>query len=301
MPIAIEQFDLSRYDLIISSSHAIAKAVITGPDQLHICYCHSPMRYAWDLQHQYLSEANLKNGLKSWFVRWQLQKMRNFDFRTAAGVDYFISNSDYVGRRIKKTYRRDSITIYPNVAVEDFDVVAKKEDFYFTASRMVPYKKIGSIVEAFSLMPDKKLIVIGDGPQAEIIKQLAGPNVQLLGYQPFSILKKYMETARAFIFAAEEDFGIVPVEAQACGTPVIAFRKGGVLETVQEGVTGVFFNEQSPISIKTAVEKFESEFVLNTDVIRKNAERFSSERFVFEFKQFIDDKTNSFLNSEVRL
>lgn len=290
MPFAIEQLNLSGYDLIISSSHAVAKGVISGPDQLHICYCHSPIRYAWDLQSQYLRESGLETGIKSLIARYILYKIRGWDYRSAAGVDYFISNSDYIGRRIHKVYGQESFTIYPNVAVEDFEVFEDKEDFYLTASRMVPYKKIDLIVESFSRMPDKKLVVIGDGPQYEKVKNSASDNVEILGYQDFNVLKSYMKKARAFVFAAEEDFGIIPVEAQACGTPVIAYGKGGALETVIEGVTGVFFKEQSVESIESAVIHFESEFVLNTDSIRSHSEKFSTERFAREFESFVKSK-----------
>lgn len=294
MPLAVEQFDLSTYDLIISSSHAVAKGVITGPDQLHICYCHSPIRYAWDMQSQYLEEAGLAKGLKSWVARVLLHRIRNWDYRTANGVDHFISNSDYIARRINKVYRRSADTIYPNVAVEDFPLKSEKEDFYLAASRMVPYKKIDLIVRAFSKMPDKKLVVIGDGPQFEKVKQAAAPNITIMGYQPFEILRDHMQRAKAFVFAAEEDFGIIPVEAQACGTPVIAFSKGGVLETVVDGKTGVLFQEQTEKSIQAAVERFEQEFQFDPDAIRLHACSFSTERFKTQFKSFVGQKSEEF-------
>lgn len=294
MPLAIEQFDLSGYDLVISSSYAVAKGVITGPDQLHICYCHSPIRYAWDMQGQYLKESGLEKGLKSWLARYLLYKIRNWDYRTANGVDHFISNSDYIGRRIKKVYHRASTTIYPNVAVEDFFIKEVKDDFYLTASRMVPYKKIDLIVKAFAKMPDKTLIVIGDGPQFEKVKAAATPNVKILGYQSFDVLKDHMQRAKAFVFAAEEDFGIIPVEAQACGTPVIAFGKGGSCETVIDGKTGVFFFEQSELAIQNAVEKFEVSFNADSYVIRQHAMSFSTECFQSKFKIFVDEKCREF-------
>jgi glycosyltransferase involved in cell wall biosynthesis len=296
MPLAIEQFDLSDYDLIISSSYAVAKGVITGPDQLHICYCHSPIRYAWDMQSQYLKESGLERGLKSWLARYLLYKIRNWDYRTSNGVDYFISNSDYIGRRINKVYRRESTTIYPNVAVEDFSINEVKDDFYLTASRMVPYKKIDLIVKAFANMPYKKLIVIGDGPQYEKIKAAATPNVKILGYQSFDVLRDHMQRAKAFVFAAEEDFGITPVEAQACGTPVIAFGKGGSCETVIEGKTGVFFFQQTESAIQNAVEKFEVSFNADPHVIRQHAMSFSTECFQSKIKEFIDEKCKEFLH-----
>jgi glycosyltransferase involved in cell wall biosynthesis len=293
MPLAIEQFDLRGYDLVISSSHAVAKGVITGPDQLHICYCHSPIRYAWDLQHQYLKESGLERGMKSWIARALLHYLRLWDSRTANGVDVFIANSRYIARRILKVYRREAEVIYPPVDVEAFTLRQDKEDFYLTASRMVPYKRIDLIVEAFSQMPDKRLVVIGDGPEMPKVRAKAGPNVTLLGYQPFEVLRDYMQRAKAFVFAAEEDFGIAPVEAQACGTPVIAFGKGGAAETVVAGETGVFFQDQNVPSLIRAVEEFER---LRFDPlrVRKNAERFSSERFRREFAALIEREWSSF-------
>ncbi|MDP3465615.1 MAG: glycosyltransferase family 4 protein [Sulfuricurvum sp.] len=286
MPLAVEQFDLSDYDLVISSSHAVAKGVITGPDQHHICLCYSPIRYAWDLQHQYLRESGLDSGLKGWIAKYMLHKIRLWDSRTANGVDEFIAISHFIARRIWKVYRRESTVIYPPVDVEAFELYDKKEDFYLTASRMVPYKKIDLIVEAFSTMPDKKLIVIGDGPDFEKIKAKAGANVLLMGYQPFEVLRDTMQRAKAFVFAAEEDFGIAPVEAQACGTPVIAFGHGGATETVVDGMSGLFFDTQSIESLCGAVERFEA-MQWEPGKVRDNAIRFGNERFKEEFQHYV--------------
>ena len=293
-PLAVEQFDLSSYDLIISSSHAVAKGVLTHAGQVHVCYCHSPMRYAWDLYHQYIKESGLNSGIKGFFAKVVLHRIRQWDIASTNRVDYFISNSNYIGRRIKKVYNRDSVTIYPNVAVQNFEVSLEREDFYFTCSRMVPYKKIDVIVEAFNQMPDKKLIVIGDGPDFKKIKKIAGDNIILMGYQPFEILKQHLSKAKAFVFAAEEDFGIIPVEAQACGTPVIAYGKGGVTETVIQNKTGVYFNKQSPASIVEAVNLFEknSEKYDHAE-IAKHASRFSTQRFkteIFNYLEIISSK-----------
>ena len=294
-PLAIEQFDLSEYDVIISSSHAVAKGVLTNVNQLHICYCYTPMRYAWDLYHQYLKETGLSKGLKGSVAKLVLHYMRIWDLSTVNRVDYFVAISNYIAKRIKKVYGRDSVVIYPPVEVDKFEIYTKKEDFYLTASRMVPYKKIDLIVEAFSRLPDKKLVVIGDGPDFEKIKKKAGRNVELLGYQPFDVLKSYMQRAKAFIFAAEEDFGIIPVEAQACGTPVIAYGKGGALETVIKDKTGVFFYEQTVDSLIEAIKRFESvEDKFDILEIRKNAEKFSKERFKLEFKSFVERKIEEF-------
>lgn len=296
MPLAIEQLDVSDYDLIISSSHAVAKGIMTGPDQLHISYVHSPIRYAWDLQHQYLKEAKLERGIKSWLARGILHYIRLWDYRTANGVDYFIANSEFIARRIKKVYGREAEVIYPPVDVESFDMEEEKENYYLTASRMVPYKKVKLIVEAFNEMPEKELIVIGDGPEYKQIREIAKSNVKLLGYQPFEVLKAKMQKAKGFIFAAEEDFGILPVEAQACGTPVIAYGKGGVLETVRglddENPTGIFFLEQTKESIIEAVKQFEKEKII-LKKCRENAMRFKREIFKETLEQYIAKKVNT--------
>ncbi|WAD27751.1 glycosyltransferase family 4 protein [Pseudomonadaceae bacterium T75] len=295
MPLAIEQLDMSAYDLVISSSHAVAKGVLTGPNQLHISYVHSPIRYAWDLQHQYLHEASLDRGIKAKLARMLLHYMRMWDQRTASGVDEFIANSHFIGRRINKSYRRESTVIYPPVDTRNFTLYAEKEDFYLTASRLVPYKRIPMIVEAFSRMPDKKLIVIGAGPEMDKARELASPNVTLMGYQNFAVLLHHMQRARAFVFAAEEDFGIAPIEAQACGTPVIAFGRGGVLETVR-GIdhpepTGVFYDEQTAESLIAAIGKFEAQaHHIFPDACRASAERFSTERFRQEIKAFVETR-----------
>lgn len=299
MPIAVEQFDLSAYDLIISSSHAVSKGIITGPDQLHICMCYSPMRYAWDLTHQYMKDSGLTSGIKSWLAKYVLHRVRMWDYRTANSVDEFIAISKYISRRIRKIYNRQSTVIYPPVDVEAFKIQTQKEDFYFTASRMVPYKKIDMIVEAFTQMPNKKLVVIGEGPDYNKIKSKAGVNIELLGFQPFEVLRDYMQRARAFVFAAEEDFGIVPIEAQACGTPVIAYGKGGALETVVENKTGVFFYQQEPDALIEMVNEFEKkQSSFDPQIIRQNAEQFSKERFRAEFKSFVDKQINTYFNSK---
>ena len=306
MPLAIEQLDLSVYDLVLSSSHAVAKGVLTGPDQLHLCMCYSPIRYAWDLQHQYLREAGLERGVKGWLAKLILHYVRLWDVRTANGVDGFIAISHYIARRIRKVYRRESTVIYPPVDVADFPLCRDKEDFYVTASRMVPYKKVDLIVDAFSAMPDKRLVVIGDGPDFAKVRAKAGPNVQLLGFAGAEVLRDHLQRARAFVFAAEEDFGIAPLEAQACGTPVIAFGKGGALETIvplpdaeragsSPAPTGVFFREQSVAAIIAAVERFEAAgAAITPEACRENALRFAPERFRAEFTAFVEQQWANF-------
>lgn len=294
MPLAIEQLDVTGYDLVISSSHAVAKGIMTGPNQIHISYVHSPIRYAWDLQHQYLQEAGLKHGVKGWLAKIILHYMRLWDYRTANGVDYFIANSKFIAKRIKKVYGREADVIYPPVDVNSYRLCDCKEDFYLTASRMVPYKKIKLIVEAFNEMPDKKLVVIGYGTEFAKTKKIAKANVVMMGYQPFEVLKEKMQKAKAFVFAAEEDFGITPVEAQACGTPVIAYGRGGALETVcgldSDIPTGVFFKEQNVANIIEAVNMFEKNAGrITAENCRKNAERFAVGKFVEYFKNFVEN------------
>lgn len=283
MPLAIEQFDLSSYDLVISSSHAVAKGVLTGPRQLHLCMCYSPIRYAWDLQHQYLAESGLDRGWKSGLVRPLLHYIRLWDARTGPGVDLFISISKFIDRRVNKIYHRPSVVLYPPVDTSVFTPAETREDFYMTASRMVPYKRLDLIVEAFARMPDKKLVVIGDGPEMDKIRAITAPNIEIMGYQPFDVMRDRMRRARAFLFAAEEDFGIAPIEAQACGTPVIAYGQGGALETIKDGETGLFFSEQTPRSLMDAVYRFEDGPGFSPEACRANALRFSNERFDREF------------------
>jgi glycosyltransferase involved in cell wall biosynthesis len=301
MPFLIEQFDLSGYDLVISSSHAVAKGVLTGPDQLHLCMCYSPMRYAWDLQHQYLRETGLNRGLRSLLARALLHRMRNWDVRTAAGVDEFIAISAFVARRLRKAYRRESTVIYPPVDTDAFtpDPGTPRGSFYVTASRLVPYKRVDLIVEAFAGMPDRALVVIGDGPEAPRVRAKAASNVQLLGQQPFPVLLDHLRRARAFVFAAEEDFGIAPLEAQACGTPVIAFDGGGAVETIR-GVdapdpTGVFFPEQSVPALRAAITNYEREIVrIDPAACRSNALRFRTDRFRRELSEFVQQHYERF-------
>jgi glycosyltransferase involved in cell wall biosynthesis len=295
MPLAIEQFDLSPYEIVISSSHAVAKGILTHPDQLHVCYCYTPIRYAWDLQHQYLRQSGLEHGAKGWLAKGILHYIRLWDTRTSNGVDAFIAISRFIAQRIRKIYRREAKVIYPPVDVERFAPCAEKQEYYFTAGRMVPYKRVDLIVKAFAHMPHRKLVVIGDGPEYAKIQADVPPNVTLLGYQPWEVLHEKMRQAKAFIFAAEEDFGILPVEAQACGTPVIAYGKGGALETVIEGKTGLFFKEQTVESIIEAIEQFEnSPTDFSMDELVANAKRFAKERFKTEIENFINQQWQKF-------
>lgn len=294
MPMAIEQLDVTGYDLVISSSAAVAKGVITGPDQIHVAYTYSPIRYAWDLQHQYLAESGLTRGVKSWVARAILHYMRLWDARTANGVDHFVAISSFIARRIQKAYGRQATVIYPPVNLDRFSLSDAHEDFYVTMSRMVPYKRIPLIAEAFRAMPDRRLVIIGDGPEMAAVRRAAGPNVTIMGKQSDAVVVSHLQRAKAFVFAAEEDFGIAPLEAQACGTPVIAYGKGGALETIrgrdEDGQTGVFFHEQTPEAIVDAVRHLDVRLPSITGAAcRANVERFSIERFRREFSAFVDD------------
>jgi glycosyltransferase involved in cell wall biosynthesis len=290
-PLAIEQFDVSNYDLVISSSHSIAKGIITHSDQLHICYCNTPIRYAWDLYYQYLSDAKLKKGIKGALAKFFLHYIRQWDYTNSVRVDEFIANSKCVAKRIKKIYGRESKVIYPPVNTSYFSFHPKKDNYYVAASRLVPYKKIDLIVDAFSKLLDHKLLVIGDGPQKKQIMKKATKNIEILGSVSDSELKTYLQNARGFIFASHEDFGILPVEAQSCGTPVIAYKKGGALETVIDQKTGVFFDHQTPESLIGALKNFEKNIgKFDLASIRAHALKFDVDYFKKEMKQFIVKK-----------
>jgi glycosyltransferase involved in cell wall biosynthesis len=307
MPLAVEQLDLSGYDLVVSSSHAVAKGVLTGPDTLHVCYSHSPLRYAWDLQHEYLRESRLGWGPRGLAVRVLLQRLRAWDARSAAGVDQFVANSGFVARRIRKAYRRRARVIHPPVDVAAFTPSAAPgpRDYYVTASRFVPYKRVPMIVEAFRAMPDRRLVVIGDGPQRDQVARAAGANVRLLGHVPQAELARWLAGARAFLFAAVEDFGIAPIEAQATGTPVIAFRGGALPETVPgldaAAPCGVLYDEQTPAGLADAIARFErAADRITAEACRANAERFAPECFRRAFGAFLGREWAAFVRRRVR-
>lgn len=299
MPLAVEQLDLSPYDVIISSSYAVAKGVITGPDQLHVSYVHSPARYAWDLQHEYLRESGLTKGVKSYLARWMLHRFRLWDTRSANGVDSILANSRFIANRIWKTYRREAKVIYPPVEIPAGQLRENREDFYLTISRMVPYKRVPLIVEAFASLPSRRLIVIGEGPEFDKVKGLAGRNVTVMRYESPEMAQFYMQRAKAFVFAAEEDFGITPVEAQGCGCPVIGFGKGGLLETVNgldtQMPTGVFFDRQCVEDIVEAIGTFEVNAELITPrACQANAMRFSADAFCKRFRTHVEQTFGAF-------
>lgn len=289
-PKAIESFNLSVYDLIISSSWAVAKGIKKNKNQIHISYCYTPIRYAWDLYDEYTS--NLKHP-KKFLVQQSLKYIRNWDIKSLPRVDFFIADSKFVQKRIEKTYKRDSVVIYPPVNTDKFILNEKKEDFYLTACRLVPYKKTKLIVEAFNQMSDKKLFVIGDGEEYESIKQIAKKNITLLGYQEFENMIGYMQKAKAFVYAAIEDFGIVPIEAMSCGTPVIALNDGGTAETVIDGVNGIHFQNQTKKDICAAVQRFET-MKFDPQKVSQCAKEFSTNRFKSEFEEFVNNMKKNF-------
>ncbi len=298
-PRAVEQFDVSGYDVVISSSHAVAKGVRTSPTQLHICYCYTPMRYAWDLQEDYLRQVGLDRGLKGLAVRRMLAHLREWDIASAARVDHFVAISQTIADRIRRSYGRESTVIFPPVAVSGRPIADERGDAYVTVSRLVPYKRVDLIVSAFRLLPDRKLIVIGDGPEMDRVRSAAGPNVRLLGRVEDDERDRWLATARAFLFAADEDFGIAPLEAQAHGTPVIAFGRGGAAETIRgldtAQPTGVLFNEQSPESIAAAVRTFEANaHRISAVACRANAALYSAQRFRDEFAALVAARQHEF-------
>lgn len=263
LPLAIEQLDLRNYDVILSSSHAVAKGVLVAPHQLHLCYCHTPMRYVWDLTFDYLNASKMGRGAIGWITRSLFHYLRQWDVISANRVDHFMANSYHTARRIWKCYRRKATVIYPPVNLDRFPLQIQKEDFYLTVSRCVAYKKIPLIVEAFNQL-GLPLVVIGSGPELSLIQSIARSNVTVLGTQPDAIVEEYMSKAKAFVYAACEDFGITLVEAQACGTPVIAYDRGGAAETVRDlhrdpdNPTGLWFSAQTVESVVNAVQTFET-------------------------------------------
>lgn len=297
MPIAVEQFDFSGFNLVVSSSHAVAKGAITGPDQVHVSYVHSPMRYAWDLQAQYLRQAGLEHGPKGVYARWLLHRLRLWDVRTAPGVDVFVANSAYIARRIRKVYGREAVVVHPPVDTARFTVGDGVRDIFLVASRFVPYKRVDLVVEAFALLPHLRLVVVGDGPERERVHRAASglANVELRLPVSQAELVTLMQRARAMLFAAEEDFGITTVEAQACGTPVIAYGRGGACDIVVEALnaesnghgeeaatsaTGVLFAKQGAASIAEAVRRFEAASpAIDPRACRANALHFSCDSF----------------------
>jgi glycosyltransferase involved in cell wall biosynthesis len=286
-PLAVETHDVRDAGIIVSSSHACAKGVLTTAEQLHVSYVHSPMRYAWDLHHEYLADYGLQRGARGILARTIFHRLRQWDRNTANNVDLFLANSIHVQRRIWRCYRRPAVVLYPPVSVDRFGFEARKEDYYVTVSRLVSYKRIDLMLEAFRAMPSRRLVVIGSGPEAERLHAICPPNVTLMGFQPHEVVQQQLSGARAFLFAAHEDFGISPVEAQACGTPVIAYGIGGAAETVRDlrskdRPTGLLFDRQTPQALQEAVEAFDAA-AIDPQACRAWAETFSEQQFKGRF------------------
>jgi len=290
-PMLIEQFDLTGYDAVITSSAAFSRGVITRPDQPHLCYVHSPVRYAWDEQFSYLESGRLGYGPKGFLFRYLLHHMRIWDARTAHGPDRMLANSSYVGRRIKRIYGREASVVFPPVHLDELKFSAHKDDYYITASFLAPYKRTDLVIAAFNQMPSRRLVVVGEGQQSNQLRKLAGPNIEFSGFLPREAYVDAVARARALVFAGCEDFGIALAEAQACGTPLIAFGRGGACDIVRNlgtasNPTGVLFNRQTTSSIIDAVERFEAsgDRITPSDC-QSNAMRFSAERFRQEIAQ----------------
>jgi len=284
-PFLIEQFDVTAYDAVISSSAAFARGVLTRPDQPHLCYVHSPIRYAWDEQFSYLDQGKLGFGPKGILFRYLLHKLRTWDTRTAHGPDLMLANSHYVRSRIRRIYGRDAQVVFPPVEMGELEYAADKDDYYVAASFLAPYKRTDLVIQAFREMPSRRLLVVGEGQQSSALRALAGPNVTFTGFLPRRAYVKTVALAKALVFAGCEDFGIALAEAQACGTPLIAFNRGGACDIVRrlgasDMPTGVLFERQTVAAIKEAVEHFEqARRAISPAACRQNAGRFSVERF----------------------
>lgn len=284
-PFLIEQFDVTGYDAVISSSAAFSRGVITRPDQPHLCYVHSPVRYAWDEQFSYLQQGRLGFGPKGMLYRYMLHRLRTWDTRTAHGPDLMLANSNYVRSRIQHIYGRDARVVYPPVALDELPCVEDKDDYYVSASFLAPYKRTDLVIQAFNEMPSRRLIVVGEGQQSASLRALAGSNVTFSGFLPRKAYVDTLARARAMVFAGCEDFGIALAEAQACGTPLIAFGRGGAADIVQRlgssaSPTGVLFRAQTVDHIKEAVDRFEDSGTMITPrACAQNARRFSEENF----------------------
>lgn len=291
-PIAFEQFDLSNYDIVISSCHSASKGIITKPETMHVSYCHSPMRYAWDNSHEYLRTYKFPWPVKH-FIPKLIHKIRMWDRLAADRVDHFITNSNFVKKRIKKYYKRDSKVIYPMVNVKDFYISSNKKEYYLAVGRFTPYKKFDLIVDAFNELP-YKLKIVGTGIQEKELKAKAKRNIEFLGRVSEKKLKDLYSNAKALIFPQIEDFGITPLESMASGRPVIAFRAGGALESIKDKQTGLFFEEQNVPYLKAAIEKFEKT-KWDSKKIRQYVNKFDESVFENEFKNYLENSYEKWL------
>ncbi|MBP7058554.1 glycosyltransferase [Candidatus Gracilibacteria bacterium] len=286
MPRATESLDFSGFDLVISSSNAYVHGILTPSTCKHICYCHSPMRYVWDYAHEYLDEQKL-SGFKRWMTEKLIYKVRLWDQAAADRADYYVANSEHVRKRIKKYYRTDAEVLYPPVDVSRFKVNGSHLEYYLIVQALTPFKKIDRVIQLFNKI-GKRLVVIGSGAQYEYLKSIAGPNIDLLGRKDDETVAEFMKNCRGYIHACEEDFGIATVEAMACGKPVLAYGKGGALETVIPGVTGEFFYEPTIESMEDGLGRMiVNEPAFKPARIRAQAEKFSEQNFIDGWKRAV--------------
>jgi glycosyltransferase involved in cell wall biosynthesis len=293
LPMAIEDLDVSEFDVVISSSSAVGHGVITHPHQLHICYCHTPMRFCWDGCQEYVRNSNFSSRIKKW-IPFLLSDIRVWDFYSADRVDHYISNSKYISKRIRKYFNHTSDVIYPPVENNRFRISheGEKKEFFLVVSRMVEFKKVNLAIEACNTLK-LPLKVVGDGPHIEYYAAMAGPTVEILGYVPDEEVEALMREAKGLIFPQVEDFGITPLEAMASGTPVIAFKEGGALETVIDGETGLFFKEQTKESLVEVLKNFDN-YNFKPEVLQKHVEKFSYSRFCNEFQIYVEKRWTEF-------
>jgi len=281
MPLAIEQFDFSEYDLVLSDSASYAKGIITSPETLHICYCHTPIRYAWDDSHKYIEEFGYSNIIKK-IIPFFMNYIRLWDEKASKRADKFISNSKFVSERIKKYYHRESEVIHPPVKANLFYLAEKIDDYFLLVGRFLPYKRFDLAIDAFNQL-GFPLKIIGDGPDRKRLEKKSNKNIEFIGLVPDHELKDYYAHCQAFIFPQEEDFGITAVEAMASGRPVIAYKSGGALEIIQQGITGLFFENQTSENLVEVLKNFnESDF--NPKIIREKAMKFDEENFKKKIK-----------------
>jgi len=295
MPSAIEQFDFSKYDIVLSDSSSYAKGIITGPKTLHICYMHTPMRYAWDDCQKYTADFGFPSFVKK-FVPFLMNYIRLWDKLSSDRVDRFIANSNFVSKRIKKYYGKDSEIINPPVSINNFSIGKNQKDYFLMVGRLIAYKRHDIAIRAFNKL-GLPLKIIGRGPEMKRLRKMAGPNIEFLGRVPDEGLPKYYSECQAFVFPQEEDFGIVAIEAFASGRPIIAFRGGDITEHMEDGKMGVFFEKQNPEEIIKAVQKFRT-MDFNKNYIRTKSMAFDKEIFKCKIKEYVEKELNNFLSKK---
>ena len=305
LPFIVEQYDLDEFKLIISSSHSFCKGVITSPNQLHLSYVHTPMRYAWDQMNIYLQQSTLSRLGFEPFIRYLLYKLREWDYLSGQRPDYLIANSSFTAKRIKKYWGRDSTVIHPPVELQRFKFTNKRKDFYLSVCRLVPNKRVDLLIKAFNKL-NLKLYVVGNGPEKFKLQKIANKNIIFLGNINDTEVQKLMSTCRAFVYSGVEDFGIAIIEAMASGAPIVAYGKGGVLDSVncfltgdkKNHPTGIFFNQQSTMSLLQAIQYFEEKKLWNkfkAENINEHVQKFSTKQFKIKFKNYLNNMINKFI------